>query len=261
MAPSERVLQKIAKKTIYTDEPENPLCNEEFEGIENMPQWQNIESLQFINTVLLTNLPPLPKKIRALTLTNTAVNSLPHFPKSLVDLNLTKNLSLMPPNKLSNRLKRITLSENNFKILPEMTMIDSDKIIIKEESLNEPFASLYENYKKAKTAGFEQPMRVFFEQLRAIWEMVDLRERRNMVRSKGRNVLTSKLTLTRTNKVPVPLNRLISSFLSGKSEKKSIEKQLDELKSNLYNLEGGRKNKSRKNKINKKGKSRKNRKN
>lgn len=260
MAPSERVLQKIAKKTIYTDEPGNPLLNEEFEGIENIPEWQNVESLQFINTVSLTNLPPLPKKIRSLILINTAVKFLPYFPKSLVDLNLTKNLSLILPKKLSDRLKRITLSENNFKILPEMTTIYSDRIIIKEESLDEPFASLYKNFKEAKKTGFEQPISAFFEKLRAIWEMIDLRERRGIVRSKGRNALSSKLTLTRTNKVPYPVNRLITSFLTGKSEKKSIEEQLNELQSNLYNLDGGRKNKSRKRKMNKRSKSRKNKK-
>ena len=184
MPPSERILRNIGKVTILRDEIDNPIHIEEFDGIEDTKEWNSINSLTLTNTKSLTSLPPLPKQIKELTLTDTAIKTLSKMPKSLIHLSLIRNHSLRIPEVLPKSLRKITLRGNNFKILPQMPMIDSNKIIIEEEQLREPFLTLYNNYKDAKRDIFEQPMRAFFRQLNAIWELIHEKEIPSMMRAK-----------------------------------------------------------------------------
>lgn len=241
MPPSERILKKLNKSVVLSDESESPIMIGEFDGIDTVQEWNAIQNLKFINISSLTELPTLPKKIKELTLENTSIKSLPMLPKSLIHLHLIKNKSLTPPEKLPDKLTRITLRENGFKIIPQMPIIDSNKIIIYEKSLEEPFDGLYNTYKLAKTSTFEQPMRAFFTQLNGVWEMIHTRRARENARKQALNVLSSRLTMSRTNKLPRPVNRLIASYLSGKPERDSVNTQISKLHSDYNAMDGGKK--------------------
>jgi hypothetical protein len=252
MPPSERVLEKLKRVVIFTDEPENPIQIEEFDDIENVKEWNKIEELTFKNIHSLKELPSLPNNLKKLTLDNTGILALPTLPKSLHYLDLTENTSLIPPDKLSKGLTSVTLSDNNFKIIPDMKPMNIKKLIIKEEALEEPFIGVYNQYEIAKNSQYEQATRVFFINLSAIWERINIKRKKENIKSKARNLKSIKLALSKSNKSTNNIDKLIASYISGKSEKIPINKQISELYGDYLwaneESEGGRRNKTRKHK-------------
>lgn len=252
MPTSERVLEKLGKPiVVFSDDVGSPLLNEEFYEIEKNPQWNMIKSLTFSNISSLTSIPKLPIHLNDLVLRDTSIQTLPILPSSLKKLELIKNVSLLPPEMLSKKLSKIILKDNNFKILPQLPFVNKKKITIEENALEEPFLTLYNKFKVAQEAEYMMAYYIFMEYQKGIWELIQTRRNRKKVINRARDVLSTKLTMSRTNKIPVPVNRLIASYLSGKSEKKSLEQQLNEVHSNYLNIGGSRKERTRKRKIKK----------